>query len=103
MFMQKGKEEAEEEEEEEREKEERCGMYIAYYQQKYYHAAMITFEAHFPLSHLLLHCSFINPHLDFHLFLFFLSSSTRRMPMTSLPTQIEGASLHLFIIVQWSW
>jgi hypothetical protein len=54
---------------------------------------MITFEAHFPLSHLLFHCSFINPHLDF--FLVFLSSSTRRMPMTSLPTQIEGASLHL--------
>jgi hypothetical protein len=25
------------------------------------------------------------------------------MPMTSLPTQIEGASLHLFIIVQWLW
>jgi hypothetical protein len=25
------------------------------------------------------------------------------MPMTSLPTQIEGASLYLFIIVQWSW
>jgi hypothetical protein len=25
------------------------------------------------------------------------------MPMTPLPTQIEGASLHLFIIVQWSW
>jgi hypothetical protein len=23
--------------------------------------------------------------------------------MTSLPTKIEGASLHLFIIVQWSW
>jgi hypothetical protein len=49
-------------------------MYIAYYQQKYYHAAMITFEAHFPISHLLLHYSFINPHLDSHLILFFLFS-----------------------------
>jgi hypothetical protein len=64
------KKKKEEEEEEEREKEERCGTYIAYYQQKYYHAAMITFDAHFPLGYLLLHCSFINPHLDFHLILF---------------------------------
>jgi hypothetical protein len=54
MFMQKGKEEEEEEEE----RGERCHIQVTtvhYYQHKYYHARVITFKAHIPLSHLLLH------------------------------------------------
>jgi hypothetical protein len=57
MFMQKEKkkEEEEEEEEERRERSRKQLTAVHYYQNKYYHAPVITFEAHFPLSHLLLH------------------------------------------------
>ena len=55
MFMQKKKKRKKEEEEE---RGERCRIQrttVHYYQHKYYHAPVITFEAHFPLRHLLLH------------------------------------------------